>query len=85
MNEIEFDIVNYGDLRKGDIIKWYGAEVRIINVLHVKCKCGGVLKSSTYFTIEPYNKEAVDILGDFYSHATYGGIDELTVERSTIL
>ena len=85
MNDIKTEIVNYGDLRKGDIIFWYGAIVRIIDVSHVKRKCGGVLKSSTYFTIEPYNKEAVDILGDFYSHATYGGIDELTVERSTIL
>lgn len=85
MNDIKTELVNYGDLRKGDIIIWYGAAVRITNVLHVKCKCGVVLKSCTYFTIEPYNKEAVDILGDFYSHGTYGGVDGLTVERSTIL
>lgn len=85
MNKIKTEIVKYGDLRKGDIIIWYGAEVRITNVLHVKCKHGGVLKPCTYFTIVPYNKEAVDILGDFYSHATYGGIDELSVERCTIL
>lgn len=85
MNEIKFDIVNYGDLRTGDIIKWYGATVRIIDVSHVKRKCSGVLKPCTYFTIEPYSNEAVEILGNFYSHGQYGGIDELTVERCTIL
>lgn len=85
MNEIKTEMVNYSDLRKGDIIFWYGAAVRVIDVSHAKHNCGGVLKPCTYFTIEPYNEEAVNILGEFYSHGTYGGIDELTVERSTIL
>lgn len=85
MNKIEFDVVKYGDLRKGDIIKWYGATVRIIDVSHVKRECGGFLRPCTYFTIEPYDIEAVELLGNFYSHGQYGGIDELRVERSAIL
>ena len=33
------------------------------------------------FEIEPYNDEAEQILGNFYSHGCYGGVESLTLEK----
>lgn len=65
----------YGELKIGDIIYWYGALVRIVKINRVNCE----KEDCTYFTIEPYNVEAIRILGEFYAHGTYGGINKLSV------
>lgn len=70
-------ITTYADLKVGDVIYWYGAKVRITDVTHMICHD----KPCTYFTIESYNDEAIHILGNFYSHGRYGGLDILTVEK----
>lgn len=75
------ETAKYGDLYAGDVIIWYGAIVRIVDVSRTLCKCGNTYKPCTYFTIEPYNEKAVEILGDFYAYGQYGGIDTLTVPR----
>ena len=67
----------YADLKIGDVIFWYGAKVRITDVTHMVWRG----KPCTYFSIEPYNDDSIQILGSFYSHGRYGGIDLLTVEK----
>lgn len=75
--------VAYSDLKIGDVIIWYGAEVVIREINREYRKPFGHFKGGncTYFTIAPNNKKALEILGRFYAHGTYGGIDELTVEK----
>ena len=69
--------VKYSELQIGDIIYWYGALVRIISINRVNTDKG----SCTYFEIEPYNDESIKILGKFYAHGSYGGVDWLEVHK----
>lgn len=60
----------YDQLKINDVIYMYGAKERIADI--------STNEQDTYFTVEPYDHEAVEILGSFYSHGTYGGINSLT-------
>lgn len=75
------ETVKYSDLYAGDVIIWYGAIVRIVDVSRTFRKCGNTYKPCTYFTIEPYNEKAVEILGNVRAYGQYGGVDKLTVQR----
>ena len=73
--------VKYGELKKNDVIWFHGAQVIIKNV-----ECVGICHNEWHdgeriinFEIEPYNDEAIKVLGNFYSHGTYGGVESLTV------
>ena len=76
-------IVKYGELKIGDVVYFHGAVVKIVNII-----TGGVCSNSCYkgehiinFEIEPYNDEAEQILGSFYSHGCYGGVESLTLVK----
>lgn len=71
--------MTYGELKKNDIIIFHGAKARIISVLHKTSNDG---EPWTGFEIEPADDEAVEILGEYYSHGWYGGNDSLKVERA---
>lgn len=76
-------IVKYGELKIGDVVYFHGALVKIVNII-----AGGVCNNSCYkgehiinFEIEPYNDEAEQILGGFYSRGCYGGVESLTLVK----
>lgn len=69
--------VRYDELKIGDVVKFHGANVKIINIKRhpyteelFKDECTEVIS----FEIEPADTEAVEILGNFYSHGWYGGV-----------
>ena len=75
--------IKYGELKKGDVVYFHGALVKIVNTI-----IGGVCNNGCYkgeriinFEIEPYNDEAEQILGSFYGHGCYGGVESLTLEK----
>lgn len=72
--------IEYKSLRAGFIIRFHGANLRVTAVR----KDG---PSEYYpdehvysFDVEPADEEAVQLLGEFYSHGTYGGVGFLTTE-----
>ena len=75
--------IKYSELKTGDVIIWYGAEVVIREIHREYREPYGHFKGGncTYFTIAPNNKKAIEILGRFYAHGTYGGIDTLEVHK----
>jgi len=69
--------VRYDELKIGDVVKFHGANVKIINIQRhpyteefFKDECTEVIS----FEIEPADTEAVEILGNFYSHGWYSGV-----------
>lgn len=76
-------IKRYDELKVNDVIWWYGARVKIVAVRsypyteeHFKGQTDKVIR----FDIEPYDDDAVMILGNFYAHGTYGGVGCLEAE-----
>lgn len=75
------EFTTYGKLKKGDVIIFYGANVRIMDV-----RIGGICDNDIHkgeriinFDIEPYDKEALQVLGKFYGYGTYGGVESITI------
>lgn len=67
----------YDEMQVGDVVYFHGANVRIINIKRrpyteefYKNECTETIS----FEIEPADDEAVEILGNFYSHGWYGGV-----------
>lgn len=71
----------YDELAVGDVIIFHGAKERVTEVSHHnwenKYYPGEV---TVRFELEPYDEEAVKILGGFYSHGGYGGVGCLITE-----
>jgi hypothetical protein len=74
--------IRYDELKKNDVIKFHCANVRIVNVTETPAPANKWYpnEKSISFEIEPADEEAVQILGRFYSHGTYGGVGCLEVE-----
>lgn len=74
--------IRYDELRVNDVIKFHGANVKIIKVKETPAPANKWYpnEKTIDFTIEPADGEAEKILGKFYSHGTYGGIGFLTTE-----
>lgn len=71
--------IRYDELRVGDIIRWHGAKERVTEVVD-ECESDHYAGERVIlFTLEPYDDEAVNLLGKFYSKGTYGGVGFLTV------
>lgn len=68
MREIRFD-----ELKSGDIILFHGARVKVVTVNIAPADWNTAEKYVT-FEAEPADAEALDIMGPFYSHGTYGGV-----------
>lgn len=76
--------VKYSELKVNDVIMWYGAKVRITKINRIKRVLNAKTQKEencTYFTIEPFDDNAVKILGSFYARGTYGGVDWLEVHK----
>lgn len=74
--------IRYDQLKDGMVINFHGANVRIFNVKHFEREeemymfdYRGKVTSNIVvnFDIEPYDNEALQILGPFYSYGNYGG------------
>ena len=78
-------IKRYDELKVNDVIWFHGAKVKIIDVQFFPYNeeyYRDRTDKTVTFTIEPANEEAIEILGRFYSHGTYGGVGCLTVETA---
>lgn len=71
--------IRYDEIKAGDIIRFHGANEVVTEVW-----TDG--KSELYpeediirFTLRPADERAVELLGEFYSHGTYGGVGFLKV------
>lgn len=71
--------IRYDELRVGDIIRFHGAKERITEVVDEGESDHYTGERVIRFTLEPYDEEAVKLLGKFYSKGTYGGVGFLTV------
>lgn len=67
----------YDELNIGDVVFFHGANVKIIDIKrrpyteeYYKDEC----TETIHFEIEPADEEAVEILGQYYSHGWYGGV-----------
>lgn len=78
-------IIQYKELKVGDIILWYGAKERVkeirITELREESKKIYPNEKRIHFTLEPVDEEALKILGKFYAHGEYGGVGCLKVEK----
>ena len=75
------NFVRYGELKKNDVVWFHGAQVIIKDVRFYAPVKEGIYKGERVvnFDIEPYNDEALQILGKFYGYGTYGGVESLTL------
>lgn len=75
----------YDELRVGDIIWFYGARERIVSITSYPNDTDNPYyeeaKLVIRFELEPADEKAVEILGKFYSHGTYGGVGCLIATR----
>ena len=75
--------IRYGELKVGDVVFFHGAKVVIKNI-NVSGVCDNEWHKGEKiinFEIEPHDDEAIDILGNFYSHGCYGGVESLTLTK----
>lgn len=72
--------VRYDRLKVGDVIYWHGAKERIVSINEYPAPANEYYpnEKTIHFELEPVDEEAVKILGNFYSHGTYGGVGCLT-------
>jgi hypothetical protein len=72
--------VRYDELKVNDVIKFHGANVRIVKVEESPAPANEWYpeEKTIRFDIEPADDEAIEVLGNFYSHGTYGGVGCLT-------
>lgn len=80
-NERKDRTVSYGELKAGDVVWFYGARVRIVDVRVEGMSDYYEGERVIRFDIEPYDEECVRTLGKFYSHGTYGGVEHLALSR----
>jgi hypothetical protein len=72
--------IRYDELKKGDNIIFHGAQVEVVSVSETPAPANEYYpnEKTIRFDIKPANTEAVQILGEYYSHGTYGGVGCLT-------
>ena len=68
--------IRYDEIRVGDILRFYGANVKVIAVREWPAPANEYYpeEKTINFDIVPADDAAVEILGNFYSHGTYGGV-----------
>ncbi len=74
--------IRYDELKVNDIIRFHGANLRISHITEQPAPANKWYpdEKTIGFDVEPADDEAVQMLGKFYSHGTYGGVGCLTVE-----
>lgn len=72
--------IEYKSLRAGFIIHFHGANLRVTAVRNDGPSEYYPGEDVYSFDVEPADEEAIKLLGNFYSHGTYGGVGFLTTE-----
>lgn len=74
-------IIRYDELRKNDVILFHGAKLRITEIHETPAPANEWYpnEKTISFTVEPADKSAVKILGNYYAHGTYGGVGCLEI------
>ena len=74
--------IRYDEIQKNDVIRFHGANLRVTKVTEAPAPANKWYpnEKTISFDVEPADDEAVKILGNFYSHGSYGGVGCLTVE-----
>ena len=73
----------YDELKKGDVIMFHGAKLELTAVCIDKPAPANEYYPNDCvirFDTKPFDKFAVEVLGNFYTNGTYGGVGCLTVE-----
>lgn len=78
---MKIKLIPYKDLVLNDVIMWYGAWERIVDLKRYTSHDG---KKVVNFKLEPYNEESIQILGKFYAYGWYGGCDDLLVGKGLL-
>lgn len=76
-------VKRYDELKKGDVIKFHGAELELIAVCIDKPAPANEYYPNDCvirFDTKPFGKFAVEVIGNFYANGTYGGVGSLTAE-----
>ena len=71
----------YDELEKGNVIFFYGAKVKLVDVRQYPYKeefYKGQTDVVVNFDIEPVDEQAIKILGKGYAYGCYGGVGCLT-------
>lgn len=74
--------IRYDELKKNDVIRFHGANVIIAEITETPAPANKwyPYEKTINFRIKPADKEAIEILGNFYAHGEYGGVGCLQVE-----
>lgn len=82
MAKVNTKEIRYDEIKVGDVIFWHGAKEIVKKVFEFPAPANEWFPDevSITFELEPADEEAVRLLGNFYSHGTYGGVGCLTAE-----
>ena len=74
--------IRYDELKVNDVILFHGANLRIKSIKAQPAPANEYYpnEKTISFDTEPADDAAVQLLGNFYSHGSYGGVGCLTVE-----
>lgn len=74
--------IRYDEIQEGDIILFHGARERVIKVVTFPAPANDYFpeEKTISFDLEPADDKAISLLGNFYSHGTYGGVGCLRTE-----
>lgn len=74
--------IRYDELKVNDIIMFHGANLKIVELKETPAPANKWYpnEKTIDFKVEPADEKAVEILGNFYSRGTYGGVGCLTIE-----
>lgn len=72
--------IRYDEMRAGDVINWHGARELVEEVIFEGESEYNPGEQVVRFKLRPFDEEAEEILGKFYSNGTYGGVWSLKVD-----
>lgn len=74
-------IIRYDELKVNDIIRFYGAELQIIELNERPAPANEHYpnEKTISFKVKPANKQAEKIIGKYYAHGEYGGVGCLEI------
>lgn len=75
-------IIRYDELKQNDIVKFHGANLRITKITETPAPANKWYPNEKTISFEtaPADEKAIEILGSFYAHGSYGGVGCLEIE-----
>lgn len=73
-------LVRYDQLEVGDVILFHGAREIVIGVADYVDSKTNPGETVIRIDLAPYDNEAEEMLGSFYSRGSYGGVGSIEVE-----